>query len=95
MTKPSKKPQEVEIRPDAWKRFEGAVDAALHTSPVHQTGKDASPLKNGDCFLVIDGNVRVAHVIGRGHGSITADVFRNLDDYRAGRAMERAAIFAV
>ena len=66
----------------------------LKTPPKPHT-KEASPLSNGDCFLVVGGKLRVAHVIKRGHDSITADLYRNLDDYRADQAMERAATFDV
>ena len=45
-------------------------------------------------YLVIDGKIRVAGTIRKNaDGSITADVFRNLEDFRAGQAMERAARF--
>lgn len=46
-------------------------------------------------FVVIDGKLRVAGNVRHGDdGSITADVYRNLEDYRAGRAMERAATYS-
>ena len=46
-------------------------------------------------FLIIDGTFRVAGDLKHNDdGSITADVYRNPDDYRAGRAMERAVTFA-
>ncbi|HEX4198455.1 MAG TPA: hypothetical protein VHZ26_13545 [Caulobacteraceae bacterium] len=32
-------PEEPELRPDGWERFERAVDAALHTPPKHREGK--------------------------------------------------------
>ena len=39
MTKPSNPDElgKIETRPDAWERFEHAVDAALHTKPKHRT----------------------------------------------------------
>ena len=43
-------------------------------------------------FLVIGGKFRVAENLHHNHdGSIAADVYRNLEDYRVGRVMERAA----
>ena len=89
------KRDDIQIDEAARRKGDAALLRALHTPPRPHGSKSMSPLRNGDCFLVVDGKMRVAHVIERGHRSITADVFRNLDDYRAGRAMERAATFAV
>jgi hypothetical protein len=40
LAKPRKeKPEEPEILPDAWERFERAVDAAVKSGPKHRVGK--------------------------------------------------------
>jgi hypothetical protein len=36
-TKPKQNPQEVEISPDAWSRFEHAVDVVAKSPPQHRT----------------------------------------------------------
>jgi hypothetical protein len=38
--KPHTPPKEsIELREDGWERFEKAVDAALHTKPMHRKAK--------------------------------------------------------
>lgn len=45
-------------------------------------------------FLVVNGKMRVAgNLHHNADGSITADVYRNLEDFRQDRPMERAATF--
>lgn len=79
------KPEEIETRPDGWERFEHAVDAAVLGGPKH---------RHSPRYLVIDGKLRVAGNVQRNDdGSITADVYRNLDDYKSDQAMERAVTF--
>jgi len=40
MAKPQKsKTQETDVRPDAWDRFERAVDVAANHSPLHKPAK--------------------------------------------------------
>ncbi len=44
--KPHAQPKEsLELREDGWERFEHAVDAALHTRPMHRKAKPASKAK--------------------------------------------------
>ena len=51
-------------------------------------------LEHGDYWLVLDGKVRIAHERAQNEdGSITADLYRNPEDYRAGLVMERAFTF--
>jgi hypothetical protein len=47
MAKPpkSKIPVEAEELPDAWERFEKAVDTALHTKPQHREKKEGKKTK--------------------------------------------------
>ncbi len=50
--------------------------------------------KGSPHYLVIDGKMRVAgNFVRNDDGSITADVYRNLVDYDAGRPMGRAGTF--
>jgi hypothetical protein len=39
MPKTPNKPREDDVRPDAKRRFEMAVDVALHTRPMHRKAK--------------------------------------------------------
>jgi hypothetical protein len=39
MAKSNKKKQEVELGPDAWERFERAVDVVAKSPPQHRTKK--------------------------------------------------------
>lgn len=41
--KPKQKPEEIETVPDAWERFERAVDVALKTPPMHKEASKAEP----------------------------------------------------
>jgi hypothetical protein len=41
MAKPSKKVPEVEFHPDAWERFERAIDVAAKAPPQHRVTKKA------------------------------------------------------
>ena len=51
-------------------------------------------LNHGDYWLVVGDKLRIAHERAQNEdGSITADLYRNQDDYRAGRVMERAFTF--
>jgi len=34
--KPSPEPEEIELRPDGWERFEKAIDAAVKGGPRHR-----------------------------------------------------------
>jgi hypothetical protein len=45
MAKPSKEKQEAEIVPDAWERFERAVDAAIKSGPKHRAAKKKTATK--------------------------------------------------
>ena len=70
-------------------KFQKVVRHFLTTPPRPRTQEPADVLRPGDCFLVIGHAMRIA---GNQHanedGSITADLYLNLDDYRAGRVME-------
>ena len=88
MVKPPKKPrpEKIETKPDAWERFERTMDKMV---PPKRPKLEQSPLKSGDYFVVIDGKMRIAHENSRNDdGSISSDLYRNLDDYRTGRVME-------
>jgi hypothetical protein len=39
---------EVEIQPDAWEKFERAVDNVVKGGPQHKTGKSKGEMKVGD-----------------------------------------------
>jgi hypothetical protein len=43
MAKNSSKPQEVELAPDAWERFERAVSVVAKSPPQHRAAKAQSP----------------------------------------------------
>lgn len=93
MAKPPKKPkdEDIEVAPDAWERFERAVDSITKTPPKSD---GSGALRDGDYFLVVDDRLRIAHPIRMAEsGSITADLYRNLDDYRHGRVLERAFVY--
>jgi hypothetical protein len=47
--KPEPKPEEIEIHPDAWERFENAVDTVMRPPPRHRTArkKEPSPARRG------------------------------------------------
>ena len=42
----AKKTKEVEFEPDAWPRFERAVDAAVKSGPMHRTTKKKAKRAN-------------------------------------------------
>jgi hypothetical protein len=44
MAKPSKEKREIELEPDAWQRFERAVDVVSKSPPQHRVAKK-KPLK--------------------------------------------------
>ena len=52
-------------------------------------------LDNGDFYLVVSDKIRIARVKTRDSedGSITADLYRNLEDYQAGYVMEHDFTF--
>jgi len=69
------------------KRRDEALKRALNTPPQPRQPPH---------YLVVGDKLRVAGQLRRNDdGSITADVYRNLDDYRAGRMMEPAVTFDV
>jgi len=45
MNKRKKKADEVELLPDAWRRFERAVDAAVKSGPKHRTKQKDQPVE--------------------------------------------------
>ena len=52
-------------------------------------GKPIATAVQEHFFVVIDGKIRVAAPVRKlGNGSITADLYQNLEDFRAGRVME-------
>jgi hypothetical protein len=59
---PPKKEPEFELRPDAWQRFERAVDAAIKSGPKHRAaifianicGHEIAPTTCGDLSEVAD-----------------------------------------
>jgi len=55
-TKP--KAPEIELHPDAWARFEKAVDVVMHSPPKHRTAKDRAPSKPRGKRKRADENVR-------------------------------------
>ena len=49
-----------------------------------------APHKSPQHFIVLDGKMLVADITQRGNGSMVADLYRNIADFRSGRSMERA-----
>jgi hypothetical protein len=43
-TKPKREAAEIELHPDAWERFEKAVDVVMKSPPKHRTAKDRESL---------------------------------------------------
>jgi len=37
------KPEDIELHPDAWERFEKAVDTVMHSPPKPRPAKDRAP----------------------------------------------------
>ena len=74
-------------------KFKKVVQTFLRSPPKpHKKAGDC--LDAGDYFLVVDGQMRVAHIRSKNEdGSTTVDLFRNLDDYREDRAMERDFVY--
>lgn len=50
------------------------------------------PRRSPQYFVILDGAMLVADVLERKGGSMTADLYRNVSDFQAGKAMERAAV---
>jgi hypothetical protein len=50
-----------------------------------------SPRKTPQHFVALEGKLFIADNIRRKGGSMTADLYRNVTEFQAGRAMERAA----
>jgi len=77
----------------ARQRFERTLRGALNTAPQPrlQVERTALPVHE---YVVIDGRFLVAAVVSRSNRSITADLYRNLSDLRAGRVMERGITLA-
>lgn len=46
MAKSSKEPSEIELEPDAWRRFERAVDVVAKSPPQHRTKAAAKKKKS-------------------------------------------------
>jgi hypothetical protein len=42
-SKPSSKAEDIEIEPDAWERFERAVDVVIKSGPKHRPTATAKP----------------------------------------------------
>jgi hypothetical protein len=49
-----------------------------------------NPKRTPQHYVLLDGAMLVADVLERKGGSMTADLYRNASDFRAGLAMERA-----
>ncbi len=51
-------------------------------------------LERGDYWLVVDGKMRIAHERAvNAEGIVIADLYRNHDDYHAGRVMQSGFTF--
>ena len=76
-------------------KFQKVVQTFLKTPPRQHRPLRAEPLRSGAYFLVVGDKVRIAHETSRNleDGSITSDLYRNLEDYRSGRVMERGFTF--
>jgi hypothetical protein len=79
-------------------RKEGKLDQFAKEHPAIGDGmmfdslleRMTTPLKPGDYFLVVAGKMRVAHELEKFEdGSIAVDLYRNLEDYKSDKAMER------
>lgn len=70
------KPEEVEARMAA------ALKRALSTPPKPHKAPAAE-------FVALDGALYVARIFERQGRSITADLYRNMDEFRQGKVMER------
>jgi len=71
-----------------WDRFDRLFEAMARGEFPGEMAQKVR-LRSGDCFVVIDGKLRIAHEQQHNDdGSITADLYRNLSDYEAGRVME-------
>lgn len=68
-------------------RFDRLLDAMLTKPPLERP----SPPD----FVVINDRLVVAEIKGKRNGTITADLYRNMEDYRQGTAMARDAKLAV
>ena len=64
----------------------------LKTPPKPHTPPSGKDLRDGDFYAVIGDRMLIAHPVSPADedGSITMDLYRNLDDYRDGHVMERA-----
>ncbi len=80
------KSEEIETEPDAWDWFEKTVDTLARTPPKPRRGV----LKSTDpTFIVVDEKMRVVRERQVNEdSSLTADVYRNLEDFRRGRVTE-------
>ena len=74
-------------------QFMGVVHHFLATPPKPHVARAKLPAHE---YFVIGDRIRVAVVCARDAttGSITADLYRNLDDLRAGAVMERGVYVA-
>ena len=93
MAKSPKKPkdEDVEVVPGAWERFERVIDTI--TSPSRSPAQNWV-LREGDYFLVVGDKLRIAHPTSAPEGgSITVDLYRNLEDYRRNQVMEHNFIY--
>ena len=80
-------------KPSDDQKFTATVKNLLKTPPKPHA-KATTPLNDGDSFVVIEGRMLIAaSQIHNDDGSITADLFRNLDDYVAGLVMEPSVTF--
>jgi hypothetical protein len=72
---------------EAQRRFEALVRAAINTPPQHRPAKtgDETPVHT---YVVVDGVMRVAAGRLTPGSEATVDLYRNLDDLRAGRVLE-------
>ncbi|MDW3206836.1 MAG: hypothetical protein R8L07_14965 [Alphaproteobacteria bacterium] len=74
------------------KEFKQVVQHFLKTPPrPHKKAVVGAGLAKGDFFAVLNGKLMIAKPVSAAdeNGSITMDLYRNLDDYRRGVVMER------
>ncbi|MEQ8333342.1 hypothetical protein [Nisaea sp.] len=77
---------------EAEKRRDELLGNLLRTPPQPRPERDRTPKHE---FVVMDGKFRVAVIKSQSDGRMIADVYKNLDDLRAGQPIERDAHLTV
>ncbi len=74
---------------EAQRRMDAAVRRALNTPPQPKKTKCAAEADAMLDYVILDGRMLVAAIRERDGRSITADLYRNPEDFRKGMAIER------